>query len=177
MRACPLVRTAATAFVLFAASAARADDDCPAGSKFRNQDGYTWCEPTVCENDGQCGNGEVCRPAPLCLQVGTLKPTGAAMSDAGQRLVATQRCAPDHACPATTYCSDMKRCLSRTAAESMGLGAATPAASSSAAASSAKKSSCGCHTVGDGGAGGAWAALGGGLIAWVARRRRQARTR
>jgi len=133
-------------FVLSLPRLARADD-CPPGSIYKTVEGYSWCEPTVCMNDGQCKPDEVCRPVPLCMQVGTLTADAATLAEAGQRLVATQRCAPDKTCPQTTICSDLGRCLSRPAADKMGLLAA-PAASAGGDPAT-KKSACGCRVPGD----------------------------
>ncbi|MBX3210243.1 MAG: hypothetical protein KF764_34745 [Labilithrix sp.] len=137
------------------ASAARADDDCPPGSVHKAEDGFTWCEPTVCANDGQCKPNEVCRPMSLCLQVGTLGDAGAV--DGGQRLVVTQRCVagrvPDEpkSCPQKQTCSEMSRCVTKAAAEKMGLldVASAPTASAPAGAGDeAKAPRCGCDAVG-----------------------------
>lgn len=129
-------------------SPARAADDCPPGSVSRSQDGYTWCEPTVCENDGQCKPNEVCRRVPLCMQIGTLTADAAVLEDAGKRLVVTQRCAPDKTCPQTTVCSDMTRCLPTTDADRMGLLTSSSAAPSNGVPTASDKKSCGCHAVG-----------------------------
>lgn len=70
--------------------------------------------------------------------------------DAAQKLVATQRCAPDETCPSTQTCSKMSRCVTKQQADKMGMSTA-PGASASAApagAGDAKKSSCGCVVVG-----------------------------
>jgi hypothetical protein len=122
---------------------ARAQEDCPPGSVHKAQDGFTWCEPTVCENDSQCTGGEVCRPVALCVQVGTVTK-----GDTGQRLVVTQRCAPDKKCPATTVCSDMGRCVPKAVAEKMGLTNAPAASASAAPSGTAAKKSCGCDVPG-----------------------------
>ena len=121
-------------------------DDCPAGSRLKSEAGFSWCEPSVCQNDGNCSPSEVCRPVPLCVQVGKLDEQ-ASTKDAAQKLVATQRCAPDKTCPATTTCSDMTRCVSKADAEKMGM-SSPPAASAASPAAETKKSSCGCTVAG-----------------------------
>jgi hypothetical protein len=123
---------------------ARADEECPPGSVHKTQDGFSWCEPTVCANDGQCMPSEVCRPVGLCMEIGTLGDAQA--PDGGKRLVVTQRCAPDKTCPQKQTCSDMSRCVSKAAADRMGILTASSAApaSSSASGSDPKKSSCAC---------------------------------
>lgn len=138
------------AFALAIALPARAADDCPPGSVHKSENAFEWCEPTVCQSDSQCGGpNEVCRPVAFCMQVGTLTQDAASMGEAGQRLVVTQRCAPDKKCPGTTTCSEMGRCLSKTAAEKMGLLTASAASSSATpAGGDAKKSSCGCDVPG-----------------------------
>jgi len=66
------------AFALLTARPATADQaDCPAGSVEKNEDGFTWCEPSICLNDGQCNPGYVCVQMPLCMEVGNLTKPGA----------------------------------------------------------------------------------------------------
>lgn len=164
--------------VAFVPSAAYADD-CPAGSKSKSEGGFTWCEPSVCMNDGNCSPSEVCRPVPLCVEVGKLGEQNS-VKDAAQKLVATQRCAPDETCPSTQTCSKMSRCVSKAEAEKMGM-ATAPGASASAAppaGGEAKKSSCGCIVVGERARGADGAALAGlvlGLAAIGSRRIHRAR--
>lgn len=115
----------------------------------KTEEGFSWCQPSVCSNDGNCGPQEVCRPVPLCVEVGKLDAKQQA-KDAAQRLVATQRCAPDESCPSTQTCSKMSRCVSKAQADKMGMTSA-PGASASAASAPAdapKKSGCGCSIVG-----------------------------
>src|SRR5688572_33464475 len=119
MRAMRTIALPLAALVVAFALPARADD-CPPGSKSRSENGFDWCEPTVCKDDGNCGANEVCRPIAFCMQVGSLAQDAATMGEAGQRLVVTQRCAPDKKCPGTTTCSEMGRCLSKTQAEKAG---------------------------------------------------------
>lgn len=172
----PALLGVAIATVLFAApNAARADDDCPPGSTHRSVDGYTFCEATVCESDGNCGTGEVCRPVALCLQIGTLDRDGAALSGGlDKRLVVTQRCGPDKSCPQNTVCSDKKRCLARAAAEKMGILSAAPSAAPGAPGEPGKRA-CGCTTPGarTKSATVAMASLAGLALAVAARRRRR----
>jgi MYXO-CTERM domain-containing protein len=139
MRALLTVLTALS--LVLASSPALADEaNCPAGSMQKTEEGATWCEPTVCETDTQCGSGEVCSPVPLCVEVGTLKPSGAKLGgDAGQRLMARQKCGADKSCPQATTCSDMKRCVSRASAERM---------NAPTAPTEAPKKSCGCRVAG-----------------------------
>jgi MYXO-CTERM domain-containing protein len=144
--------TVCAVFSASSAARARAEDDCPPGSVYRTQDGYSFCEPTVCDNDGQCNPAtEVCRPIALCMQVGTLDPKKTTLQgDAGQRLVVTQRCAPDKTCPQTTVCSDKGRCVSKAVAEKMGILTVSSATQSQKPASGSEKRSCGCRVVGGG---------------------------
>ncbi len=137
------------AAILVAVAIPARADDCPPGSKNRSENGFEWCEPTVCETDSQCGANEVCRPIAFCMQVGSLAPDAATMGDAGKRLIVTQRCAPDKKCPGTTTCLELGRCLSTSAAEKMGLlNAPSASASAAPAGGEAKKSSCGCEVPG-----------------------------
>lgn len=124
---------------------AYAIEDCPPGSVSKTEDGYSWCEPTVCMNDGQCKPNEVCRPVALCMEVGTLSER--ATTDGSNKLVVTQRCGPDKACPTTQTCSDLSRCVTKAAAEKMGILAASSATATNAP-EPPKKSSCGCDAVG-----------------------------
>ncbi len=172
-----LVPSALVLGLVASTGTARALDDCPPGSSARSENGFTWCEPSVCANDGSCRPDEVCRPVALCVQVGTVNPSGAAVGqDAGAKLVATGRCGPDKKCPDTTVCSDLGRCLAKTTADKMGILA--PASSAAPASSSAAGSggkSCGCSVPGAGGALGsglgAFGALG--LLATIRLRRRR----
>lgn len=149
----PALRTLAVVAVfassLVTAATAAALEDCPPGSSSRSENGFTWCEPSVCANDGQCRPDEVCRPVALCMQVGKVETGGAALAKDGgaQRLVATQRCGPNKTCPDTTACSEMGRCLARTTADKMGLLAA-PASSAGTSSAPAAGKSCGCSTPG-----------------------------
>jgi hypothetical protein len=156
-------------FALIVPSLASADD-CPAGSKQKSEGGFTWCEPTVCMTDGNCSPSEVCRPVPLCVEVGKLDDQKST-KDAAQKLVATQRCAPDETCPSTQTCSKMSRCVSKAQADKMGMASAPSAgasASATPASGDAKKSACGCVVVGAR-AGGATALAGlGGVLLGLA---------
>lgn len=49
---------AALASLAFFSSRASADD-CPAGSRPKTEDGFSWCEPSVCLDDGNCDPSEV----------------------------------------------------------------------------------------------------------------------
>lgn len=153
---------------------ARADEECPLGSALKSEGGETWCEPTVCENDDQCPTASVCRPVPLCVEVGVLEQRPGTASDAGQRLMVRQRCGVDKACPQRTTCSEKSRCVTRAQADKAGLLAPTAAASASAAAptTEAPKKACGCHVPGtsSGELGGAALAMLG-VLAIGARRR------
>lgn len=114
----------------------------------KSENGFSWCEPSVCLNDTNCSPSEVCRPVPLCVEVGKLDERNST-KDAAQRLVATQRCAPDETCPSTQTCSKMSRCVTKAQADKMGMTSAPGASASSApAAGETKKSSCGCRVVG-----------------------------
>lgn len=170
----PLLSTTIAVGALLLASTARANDDCPAGSVHKTEDGFSWCQPTICQNDGQCTANEVCRPIPLCMEVGELADAGS-KSDAGKRLVVTQRCAPDKTCPQRQTCSDLGRCISKATAEKMGILTVAPAASALTNSEPAKKS-CGCHAVGSESNAGHTGALGLGvaLAALLASRRRRA---
>lgn len=138
---------------LYAERAHAQPGDCPVGSTQKSEGAFQWCEPSVCDSDAQCSAGEICKPIPLCVQVGAIKPTGAAMGDAGgQRLIATQRCGNDKACPDTTTCSEKSRCISRAQADKMGLLAPAAASSaSSAGTGEAPKKACGCSVPGSSG--------------------------
>jgi Cys-rich repeat protein len=138
----------ATAFVALFVSApapALAAIECPPGSTSKSDGANSWCEPSVCATDAQCGAGEVCKPLPLCVEIGAKKPA-AALGDSGPLLMARQRCGANKACPASTTCLEGSRCVARDVADRMGLLAPSPSAAASGAA--AKKSSCGCHVPG-----------------------------
>jgi hypothetical protein len=158
---------------------ARADEECPLGSVQKSESGETWCEPTVCGDDTQCPTGSLCRPVPLCVEIGVLPQAPGTKSDAGQRLLVRQRCGADKSCPQRTTCSEKSRCITRAQAERANL--LTVAAPSASAASGgtpaaggagAPKKACGCDLPGrsTGDFGGAGLALLG--VAVIASRRR-----
>ncbi|MBS2019747.1 MAG: hypothetical protein JST00_43190 [Deltaproteobacteria bacterium] len=148
LRLSPIVAAATVLALATGTATARADDDCPAGSKYKTEGEFKWCEPTVCDSDAQCATGEVCRPVALCVQIGKVdtKPG----QDAGQRLITTQRCGEDKACPSTTVCTEKSRCVSRAQADKMsGLTVkAAPSASAGGAGGEPAKKSCGCGVIG-----------------------------
>lgn len=132
---------------LLCSPAARAQQDqCPPGSTWKAREGAGWCEPSVCDSDAQCSAGEVCRPLPLCVEVGKLDPK--APGDAGAALMARQRCGENKSCPQSTVCSDKSRCISKAQADKMGLLTAPAGSASAAPNGGAKKSACGCTVPG-----------------------------
>ena len=133
---------AVLATVLLFASNASAETfvDCPPGSSKKEEGSYSWCQPTVCENDTQC-TPDVCRPVGLCMQVGSLNKPGE--PDGGARLIATQICQEDKQCPTQQTCSLMKRCVSKAQADKL-----ADRAPAETPAEAPKKSSCGCEAVG-----------------------------
>ena len=160
---------------------ARADDECPLGSVQKSESGETWCEPTVCDDDTRCPTGSLCRPVPLCVEIGTLPQAPGTKSDAGQRLLVRQRCGADKSCPQRTTCSDKTRCVTRAQAERAHL-LSLPAAGASAGppptgSTPAPKKACGCGVLGrsTGDLGSAALALLG--VAVVATRRRSRASR
>ncbi|HSO34503.1 MAG TPA: MYXO-CTERM sorting domain-containing protein [Labilithrix sp.] len=162
-----LTLTAATA----TAGRARAEDTCPLGSTEKKETGFTWCEPSVCDADNQCPTGSICRPVPLCVEIGALD---AGSSDAGgARLLVRQRCGANKACPQNTTCSEKSRCITLAQADKAGLTSASGAASAAApGAAEAPKKACGCSVPGARGAGATSALLALlGVVAMGARRR------
>jgi hypothetical protein len=177
IRLSPLVVVLA---ILGIASSAHAQEECPLGSTQKSEGGQTWCEPTVCDLDDQCPTGSVCRPIPLCVEIGTLEQAPGVKTDAGQRLLVRQRCGADKSCPQRTTCSEKGRCITRAQAERAGLTASPSAAADAGAAGapvSAPKKSCGCHVPGTNGGelGGAGLALLGALAITTRRRTRTRR--
>jgi len=136
----------------FVSSTASAEQDCLPGSRQKTEGKFTWCEPALCVTDAQCSGGEVCKPVPLCIEIGNVSPDAGKGDAGGQRLAVTQTCAPDKTCPQNQTCSLLNKCLSTTAADKMGLLSTAPSASGSAATlgggGDAKKSSCGCDVPG-----------------------------
>jgi MYXO-CTERM domain-containing protein len=174
--------TFAVAFAFISASVGRvrsasAQEECPLGSTEKTESGSTWCEPTVCATDTNCATGSICRPVPLCVEIGAIDPK-APTADGGQRLLVRQRCGADKSCPQKTTCSEQGRCITRAQADKAGLLTPSTAASGGAASGGAPtepaKKSCGCHV--PGGTGGE---LPGGALALalttlvLARRRRR----
>jgi len=149
-----LTIVAALAIGVGVSGTARADnDECPLGSVQKSESGETWCEPSVCDETAPCPNGLLCRPVPLCVEIGTLPQAPGTKSDAGQRLLARQRCGADKSCPQRTTCSDKSRCITRAEADRANL-LSVPAAGASAgtppagATPDAPKKACGCDVVG-----------------------------
>lgn len=116
-------------------------DDCPLGSTEKKENGVTWCEPSICQTDTQCPTGMLCKPVSLCVEIGTVDK---AAGDAGNRLIARQRCGENQSCPQNTTCNTAGRCLSPTQASSLPV----PASSAAAPTEAPKKSSCGCELAG-----------------------------
>ncbi|MFO0736823.1 MAG: hypothetical protein U0270_13140 [Labilithrix sp.] len=156
MRSPFLLATVAVAASLLTASAASADVfvECPPGSYRMDEKGFSWCQPTVCENDSMCNPNILCRPLGLCMMVGTLSKPGE--PDGGQRLMVTQLCGEDKTCPQNQTCSMLGRCLTADNATKLGVidkkpGAPAPSAAPSATPATpaeGKKSSCGCSVIG-----------------------------
>jgi hypothetical protein len=148
-----LVSVAMIAISISLSSVARADEECPLGSVSKSESGETWCEPTVCDSDTQCPTGSLCRPIPLCVEIGTLPQAPGTKSAAGQRLLVRQRCGADKSCPQRTTCSEKSRCITRAQAERANL-LSVPAAGASASAATAStdvpstKKACGCSVPG-----------------------------
>jgi hypothetical protein len=177
------LRRALALFTLTALTAsahvARADDTCPLGSTERREAEFTWCEPSVCDSDIACPKGSICRPVPLCVEIGAID---AGSSEAGgARLLVRQRCGANKACPQNTTCSEKGRCITLGQADKAGLTNLSPtssAASGSASAptpSEAPKKACGCDVPGRSGTGFAGAMLAlAGVVAVGARRRARA---
>lgn len=150
-------------------------DDCPPGSAQRSEDGYTFCEPSVCQSDDQCKPDEVCRHVALCMKVGSLDVDAALLGKApAKRLVVTKACGPDKSCPHDTTCSDLGRCLTKATAERMAiLETKTP----DAKPAEAPKKACGCVVVGVPANGLAAIAVGLTILGARARRARSRRAR
>jgi hypothetical protein len=142
-------KVAAAATIAFAlvgaAGVARAQEECPLGSTQKSEADQTWCEPTVCDLDTQCPTGSLCRPVPLCVEIGTLDQAPGTKTDAGQRLLVRQRCGADKSCPQRTTCSEKSRCISRAQAEKAGLLAS---AASEPPKREPEKKACGCRVPG-----------------------------
>ena len=163
-------------------SAARAEGECPLGSVQKSESGETWCEPSICDDTAPCPSGLLCRPVPLCVEIGALPQAPGTKSDAGQRLLARQRCGADKSCPQRTTCSDKSRCITRAEADRANLlsvpGAAASASAGPAVTSDgAPKKSCGCDLVGrsTNGLGVAALSLLGAVVVAARRGRRQRR--
>ena len=174
-----LVVIAAASMLLTLTERARAESDpsdCPPGSAMKTEGSFSWCNPSVCKDDSNCLPSEVCRPMPLCVQIGVMSGDGGATAaNKESRLIATTRCGPDKTCPSTNTFSDLSRCIDKQKADKMGILTAAPAASASSgtAPAEAKKSSCGCSIIGTRTeSGAALLCVAFGAAAVIARRRR-----
>ncbi len=153
------------------ATTARADDTCPLGSTERKEADLTWCEPSICDADISCPKGSVCRPVPLCVEIGAVDAGG---SDAGgARLLVRQRCGLNKACPQNTTCSEKSRCITLAQADKAGLTTTSSSATPTPTTGEAPpRKACGCDVPGRSGAGGAGVLLAlAGVVAVSARRR------
>lgn len=169
MRSAAFLVACSTLFLV--RTVAAATSDCPPGSFEKSEDGFTWCQPTVCDNDGQCNPGQVCKPVSLCMQIGELADAGAKV-DGGSRLVVTQICGEDKTCPTLQTCNSFGRCISLATADKLGRNGPGPTRPDAP-----KKSSCGCEAVGSSSNGGGIALAGFGAIALLVRARRRASRR
>lgn len=169
------LRTALALFTMTvltaSATTAHADDPCPLGSTERREADLTWCEPSICDADISCPKGSVCRPVPLCVEIGAVDGGGEA---GGARLLVRQRCGLNKACPQNTTCSEKSRCITLAQADKAGLTTLSPNASATPTTSDAPpKKACGCDVPGSsrntGGAGVLLALAG--VVAISARRR------
>lgn len=153
----PALLVAAAVVLTAPVAAAQTFVECPPGSYRMDERGFSWCQPTVCENDSMCNPNVVCRPVGLCMQLGALSKPGE--PDGGARLMVTQICGEDRTCPQNQTCSVHGRCVTPTQAEKLGVMdkkvGAPPAPSAAPEPTETKKSSCGCEAVGAGGRGGA----------------------
>ena len=171
-----LVLALLTATALSTVAATVRADDCPLGSTEKHEGDFTWCEPSVCDSDISCPKGSICRPVPLCVEIGALD---AGASDAGgARLLVRQRCGANKSCPQNTTCSDKSRCITLAQADKAGLTTASTGAASSAspAATDPPKKACGCDVPGkqrDAGSAGALLALAGAVVIGARRRARR----
>lgn len=157
-----LALSLALSMSLAAGTAFAQQETCPPGSTWTSQGSAGWCQPSVCAVDMDCKSGEVCKPIPLCVEIGKTEPG----SDGGV-LMARQKCGENKSCPSSTVCSDKGRCLSKDAAEKLGLLGATPGKTDG----SAPKKACGCKTPGAPVGDGAALLVGLGLVACAALRR------
>lgn len=122
------------------AALAAPPEDCPPGSVGKDESGFQWCEPTVCITDADClGGKQVCRPMPLCVEIGNLNDAAS-----GKRLSVHNKCAANKECPAQTTCLEGNRCIDRDAADRMGI----LVLDAGAPPEPPKKSVCGCSVPG-----------------------------
>ncbi|HEX7604001.1 MAG TPA: MYXO-CTERM sorting domain-containing protein [Polyangiaceae bacterium] len=165
----PALTASALLLVVTAAPAAWAapPTDCPPGSVGKDENGFQWCEPTVCVTGADCGDrSKVCRPMALCVEVGTL---GAEAGAGPKRLVVRSQCASsDKKCPSQTTCLDGNRCMGTADAERMGI-----LVDAGTTAEAPRKSVCGCSTPGAKAEG--YGAFGAAVLGAIAILRRRAR--
>ena len=160
--------------VIASARTAHADDTCPLGSTERREADLTWCEPSICDADISCPKGSVCRPVPLCVEIGAVDGGGEA---GGARLLVRQRCGLNKACPQNTTCSEKSRCITLAQADRAGLTTASSNASATPSTTDAPpKKACGCDVPGRSRAGSAGVLLAlAGVVVVSARRRARVR--
>ena len=89
-------------------------DDCPRGSFNRNTHSGTWCEPTTCTDDSDCGSAQVCSldAIALCTETQTVPCGGRGGFGTGcteTRTTVHHPCGANDGCALGT-CETVRRC-------------------------------------------------------------------
>lgn len=115
-------RAAAIAAIVIAASLAPApatadvlpptSPECPEGSVLRKTHAGSWCEPTSCDLDQGCGQGQQCRTVALCIETERYHSFGEGSAEQLRR-IARGPCEPDGSCARPAVCESATRCAPR----------------------------------------------------------------
>lgn len=115
----PAVRLAAAAALALAAGLgpgrAAADvlpgvkPECPEGSVPKETHVGAWCEPTTCDPDQGCAQGNACRPVALCIETERYQSWRSGKADL-IRTIARGPCEPDGSCVRPAVCEQTTRC-------------------------------------------------------------------
>lgn len=89
--------------------------ECPEGSVPKKTHAGSWCEPTACDPDQGCGQGQQCRPVALCVETERYHSFGEGSAEQLRR-IARGPCQADGSCARPAVCESATRCATRVTA-------------------------------------------------------------
>jgi hypothetical protein len=84
--------------------------ECAEGSVPRQDHAGAWCEPTTCDPDQGCGQGNTCRPIKLCIETERYESWRGSNRTELIRKIARGPCEPDGSCVRPAECESTTRC-------------------------------------------------------------------